>query len=128
LSVDSGFGLSLVVRQKVPVVHVSGELDLATVPALREALLSLITADHPFVVVDLTDVSFIDSTALSALTMAHKRLSDQGGEMRLVMTNPVIREVFEITALDDVLSIYGTVDDAVSSPARATQLAGEVPG
>jgi anti-sigma B factor antagonist len=128
LSVDPGFGLSLVVRQKVPVVHVSGELDLATVPALREALLSLITADHPFVVVDLTDVSFIDSTALSALTMAHKRLSDQGGEMRLVMANPVIKEVFEITALDDVLSIYGTVDDAVSSPARAAQLAGEVPG
>jgi anti-sigma B factor antagonist len=92
----------------VPVLVVRGEVDLATAPDLREKLLSLADEGARVVVVDLSGVSFMDSSALGALVSAMTRFRANGGGLRLVVTAPHISKVLEITGLSDVFPIYGT--------------------
>jgi anti-sigma B factor antagonist len=97
------------------VVHLEGELDLATAPALAEALNGLDASGGP-VVVDLTDVGFLDSSGLSTLLQARQRLADdgRGAELRLVVTRPSILRVLDVTGLADVFAVYDSVDGATS--------------
>ena len=85
-------------------VRVAGEIDLETAPRLRECLASL-TGD---VVVDLTEVSFVDSQAIGLLVAEHKRSRRRAGE-RLVVTgsSPMALRAFEITGVDQVLDLNG---------------------
>ncbi len=96
----------------VPVVSVAGEIDVATAPQLRERLQALVAAGNATIGVNLLDVTFLDSTALGVLVGALKRCREAGGDLRLVIAEPRILKVFEITGLTDVFPIYATVDDA----------------
>jgi anti-sigma B factor antagonist len=80
-------------------------------------LQALIAAGSPTVVVDLLGVTFLDSTALGVLVGALKRCREAGGELPLVITEPRLLKVFEITGLTGVFPIYSTVEDAVGSEA-----------
>jgi anti-sigma B factor antagonist len=101
----------------IPVVSASGEIDVATAPPLRDRLQSLTAAGRSTVVVDLLGVTFLDSTALGVLVGALKRCRESGGELPLVITEPRILKVFEITGLTGVFPIHASVEDAVRSVA-----------
>ncbi len=96
-----------------PVITVTGEIDVATAPALRERLHSQVAAGHATLVVDLLGITFLDSTALGVLVGALKRCREAGGDLRLVATEPRIMKVFEITGLTEVFTIAPTVDEAL---------------
>ena len=81
------------------VVKISGDLDIYTSAELRGALLDLVDADAGTVVVDLSDVEFIDSTGLGVLVLAQKRLRQQGGEVILRSPSDKTRTILEITGL-----------------------------
>ena len=86
------------------VVHLAGELDISTSPDLQDALADL--TDRPRrVVVDLSDLEFIDSTGLAALLGAHKALNEQGGTLELRHPNKMVVGLVQITGLDDVFEI-----------------------
>src|SRR3712207_9166682 len=68
-----------VVHGDVVVVQVAGEIDVYTAASLREKLADLIDADHTDVVVDLTGVTFMDSTGLGVLVGALKKVRGYGG-------------------------------------------------
>lgn len=97
------------------VVAVVGEIDVATAPALRDRLQSCIDHGATKVVVDLLGVPFLDSTALGVLVGASKRLRDQGGSLRIVLTEPRVAKVFEITGLTETLPLHPTVDEAAQA-------------
>ena len=81
-------------------------MDLATVPALREVWVEAIEAVHPAVfVVDLTNVTFLDSTALGAIIRVYKRQREHGGEVLVVSASPSVMKVFRITHLDWLLDL-----------------------
>lgn len=96
------------------VVAVSGEVDIATAPKLREKLVELSSQGAQQVVVDLEAVEFLDSTGLGVLIGGMKRLRGLDGDLTLVCTQPRILKVFEITGLNRAFSIHGTVDAAVA--------------
>lgn len=100
----------------VTVIHVTGEVDLATAPTLDEALNDLENEGRPLIV-DLSDVSFLDSSGLSVLVKARQRLEKPDGAngLRLVVTRPVIRRVFEVTGLAEVFVLCATVDEATQA-------------
>jgi anti-sigma B factor antagonist len=100
-------------RGGTPVVRVAGEIDVATAPSLREHLAAHEGAGEPVVVVDLTDVTFVDSTALGVLVGAYRRLGDADAALRLVVTEARILKVLEITDLVSVFPIFDSVDEAV---------------
>jgi anti-sigma B factor antagonist len=96
------------------VLAVSGEVDVATAPRLRERLVDLVTEGNHRIVVDLENVDFLDSTGLGVLVGALKRVRTHDGDLALVCTQPRILKVFEITGLTKVFSIHKSVDEAVS--------------
>ena len=86
-------------------IHLLGELDMSTAPQLREELLRLASDGATMVTVDLSELAFVDSTGLSVLITALKRIRQQGGEMALRSPTPATRRVLEITGLTEVFSI-----------------------
>ncbi len=96
-------------------IAVHGQADLHTAPALRDALTVAIDGGAAGLIVDLSDATFIDSTALGALLGAVKRLRTSGGRLAIVCGSPHIRRVFEITLLDRVFAVHETVDSALGA-------------
>ena len=96
------------------VLDISGEIDLSTAPALRSHLDELIHGGTRRLVINLTPVSFMDSTGLSVLVSAVKSMRDAGGEISVVCTNPAIAKIFTITRLDQLLAVHPSVDAAVA--------------
>jgi anti-sigma B factor antagonist len=89
-------------------VAIAGELDLAAIPAFEEEL-RRVEADRPDVLVlDMTLLTFMDSSGLRALVMADDRARTQGRRLAIVPGPPQVRRVFEITKLDERLDL---VDD-----------------
>ena len=96
-------------------VSLSGELDAYDAPALRATFAEL-ARDNPgaTVVLDLTHVSFLDSTALGTIVGLLRRVREAGGELRVVLPETAARRIFEVTALERALDVW---------PDRATALA-----
>jgi len=111
--------LGLVVRDagEWTVLAVSGEIDIATAPSLREKLHSLLAEGHMQLIIDLDEVTFLDSTALGVLVGVLKRARTEGGELRIVCNQPRVRKVFEITRLDSAFDLCSSVEDAVKGGA-----------
>ena|SRR2546421_6934270 len=94
-------------------VSVAGELDLYTSETVREAL-EVTSSDAETVVLDLSAVEFVDSTALGMLVGESKRLRDRGGRLALVFDDERTKRVFEVTGLDRVIRRYPSLADALS--------------
>lgn len=91
--------------QGVVLLRASGEIDLHVAPALRDRLRAAVDEADRAVILDLSDVSFLDSMALSVIVGAGKRARARQAEIRLVVPRPEIRRVFEITLLDRVFPL-----------------------
>ena len=87
-----------------PVVAVSGELDIATAPLLRQRIQALFAAGQTTILVDLLGTTFIDSTGLGVLVGALKESQAAGGDLILVVNDPRILKLFDITGLIDVFT------------------------
>lgn len=96
------------------VASVAGELDVATAPKLREQLLAGIAEHGPRLVLDLSDVGFLDSTGLGVIVGVLKRVRSLGGDLRLVCPGENVRRVFEITALDRTMPLAASVEAVVA--------------
>ena len=102
------------------VVVVAGELDLYTAPELRERLARVDEGGAERVVLDLSQVTLVDSMALGVLLGAKKRLATHAGSLDLVVSKPDIRRIFEITTLDRVFTLYASRDDALQADGAAS--------
>jgi len=96
------------------IVEVSGEVDVHEAPTLDAELSSLIEAGNVNLVVDFTNVEFLDSTGLGVLVKGLKRAREHDGSLTVVATADRITKVFRITGLDSVIGVHGTVDDALA--------------
>jgi anti-sigma B factor antagonist len=98
------------------VIALTGEVDLYTAPDFKSELIRVIEGGATTVVIDFTDTSFIDSTALGVLVSGLKRIRPRGGQLPLVITDRNIKKVFDITGLDRVFPIHETRSAALDSP------------
>lgn len=102
-----------------PVVSVTGEIDVSSAPALKDVLTELLGSERSAVVVDLTEVGFLDSTGLGALVAARTSATDAEVRLPIVSDRDRILKLFRITGLDGVFEIYPTVDAAVATLATS---------
>lgn len=91
-------------------VHVGGEIDVYTAPALRRELDEQIHGGCKQLVVDLSDVTFMDSTGLGVLVGRLKLLRAQGGTLRIRGASERVVKVFTITGLDRVFDLVTATD------------------
>jgi anti-sigma B factor antagonist len=98
------------------VVAASGELDAFVADDLTDAFARTLQVSR--IVVDLASVSFMDSTALGILVRTVREVDEREGEIRVVLPTGSARRIFEITTLDRVLPVSGSLSEALSELAR----------
>lgn len=106
--------------QGLAVVRLTGEIDLSNAARLQDQLILLVEQGH--VVVDLSEVTFIDSTGLSALIVGHRRATTAHTGLHLAGATGTVRRLLAMTQLDRHLSHHDALDGALqaagaSSPA-----------
>lgn len=107
------------------VITVSGDLDVATAPRLREELTQASSEGVTEIVVDLLRVPFVDSVGLGVLVAASKRTAARGGVFRVVCEDRRIARIVEITGLGRVLCLHPTLREALRSLADSPIAAGQ---
>jgi anti-sigma B factor antagonist len=102
-------------RDGLGLVELSGEVDLYTAPRFKEDLVGLIETGVDAIVIDLSRVTFIDSTALGVIIGGVKRLREHDGSLAIVAgSRPVVR-ILDITGLDKVLTVFDTRAEALAA-------------
>lgn len=99
--------------QRTALISCEGELDLATAPQLKWRLVDALEAGLAGIVVDLSDVIFMDSTALGVLVGVRRGL-DVGARLGIVCTHPAVLNVFQISGLDGAFEMFATRDEALA--------------
>ncbi|MEO6502483.1 MAG: STAS domain-containing protein [Jatrophihabitantaceae bacterium] len=97
------------------VLDVGGEVDVHSATQLTDRLSQIIGSGQQSVVVDLSGLSFIDSTGLGALVAARNQAQQTGVVLRLVCRSDRLLKLFRITGLDAVFDIYPTLAAAVEA-------------
>ncbi len=90
---------------EAPELAIRGEVDVSTSAALRDELYGIVDGGARRVVVDCSEMDFIDSSGLGVLVGALKRVREKDGELVLKSLNPSARKVFEITGLTKLFTI-----------------------
>ena len=104
--------LSARAGQACTVVRVGGELDMDTSPQLHDFLQEVIDRGATRVVLDLADVTFMDSSGLGVLMVWFKELAGRSGSLCVAAVREPIAYVLRLSAVDHVLGVYDTVDAA----------------
>ena len=105
--------IEIIEYKGLKVMTLSGEIDMFSSPALREALISHIDKKVTPLLVDLKNVSYIDSSGIATFVEGLKRMKPYGGVLKLIGLLEGVREIFQFAKLDRVFLIYGTIDDAI---------------
>ena len=121
------FELSQHAKGGYVVVELRGELDVTTVPMLRPALHALLDGTTPRIILDLAELTFIDSSAQTAIVIADRRARQLGVTFALAAPQRIVARVIAITGLDQHFPVYPTLAEAVAdfqgppagSPTRA---------
>ena len=95
------------------IVEVTGDLDLATAPALRQEVIALIGDGRRRIVLDLTGTDFLDSLGLGLVVAIAKRVRVNGGELAIVCPEPRLKRVFRIVDLDQILPLHESVEEVL---------------
>jgi anti-sigma B factor antagonist len=103
-----------------PVVIAPQEIDITNAGELRAALLHAAARPGAVLVVDMTRTRFCDSAGLHALIGAHKRAQAEGRQVRLAVTEAQVRRILALTALDGLIPVFTSLDQALAHPTAAT--------
>jgi anti-sigma B factor antagonist len=104
-------------RPDVGIVRAQGQLDGAADEALTSGYEAATLDAAPAVVLDLTDVDYINSTGIALIVALLGRARSEGRELRVSGLTDHYRHIFEITRLADLVPMYATVDEAVAGGA-----------
>ena len=101
------------VIEGVSLLHPYGELDLYTVSEFERAITDAFVSSAKTMVVDLSDIAYLDSSGLSALIVAYKKLAAQGRNLYIVAPTdpPAVRRVLEITRVNTFLRVRPTLNE-----------------
>ena len=115
-----GEALTIEVRheQGYAIVAAAGEIDISTVTRLRDRLFDMAASGAPLVV-DLDQVSFIDSVGLATLVGTANRAAASGGSLQVVCARPRTRQLLRLTGLDRRIPLARTLGEALTARAAA---------
>jgi anti-sigma B factor antagonist len=120
----SGFEVSIERSGTTAIVHLAGELDLATAPELEETLNALRPVCER-IILDLADLEFIDSTGLRLAVVEHGRASMDGFEFVVAGASGPVLRVLQLTGLDVTLPIAPDVPSVLGDPAVIVRMNGK---
>jgi anti-anti-sigma factor len=102
--------------EEVIILAPTGRLDITTAWQFRLKLQEAITEVTPHILVNLSEVNFIDSSGLTSLVAGMRDADKIEGSFRICNVHPEAKLVFEVTMMDSVFEIYDTEEEALSAP------------
>ena len=96
------------------VIGVSGELDLATAPALEAELQAAVASDATVLVLDLRELQFMDSTGLSVIVKTHQRLAESDRRLCLVRGPQQVQRLLDLTGVAERLTLADTPEEILN--------------
>ena len=109
---------SLEHRGGVAVVSIGGEIDLGTAPAFEAVITAALEADPPVLVIDLSEVTFMASVGLRILAGTQNKVGESI-QIAVVADNAAASRPMQLTGLDNLISLYPTVDEALTALGQA---------
>ena len=111
---QSHFRLEVRSAGRATVIGVSGELDLASSPALQEELDRVAASDSEMLIIDLRGLDFMDSTGLSVLVRAHQRAEEQGRQLAMVKGPQQVQRLLSLTGVADRLTVVDRPEELLA--------------
>jgi anti-anti-sigma factor len=102
-------------RGDVSIVHIAGSVDGLTAEDLQRVFSSEVEAGHTKLVADFGEVDYTSSAGLRVLLATLKQTRSRDGDLRLAAPRPEVHKVLELSGFTGILSVFATVDDAVTS-------------
>lgn len=113
LSENDAITTSVEHRDDITLLTVGEVVDLATAPALEEAIDGLLAEEPKALIVDLSDVTFLASVGLRLLVSTHEKVS-RSGQFAVVASGPITSRPIQLTRLDEVFAMFPTLDEALT--------------
>lgn len=102
-------------KQRANVLPLDGEIDLHVSPEVAESLRSMIAEKPRQIVIDLTKVTYLDSSGLAVLIEGMQNVQKYGGKFGLAGVQDGVKHIFDIARLDQVFEIYPDVETALAA-------------
>lgn len=99
----------------VSIIKLAGEVDVYTAPDFKDAINKVITDGAKYLVIDLAEVSYMDSSGFGALLSATKRVKPEGGTVNLVYCNEAVERMLRITRLDSIFGLFNDMSCALNA-------------
>ena len=109
----SGVAVDVEQHDSAVVLHLRGELDMVTTARMTEAIDRALVDRPEILVIDLGKVTFLASSAMAALVAAHQSGADRT-RVCVVTNGPRLTRILQLTGLDDILSLYPSVETALA--------------
>ncbi len=106
---------AVVRKGEVIIVRVVGEMNINSAPNFHTRVLEEFASAPQHVVIDLGGLTFMDSTGIGTLLEIMRRLTRAGGKLSLVRLTDFISNVFDVTKMNQVFSIYATEEEALAA-------------
>lgn len=110
------------IDRRTHVIEVEGQVDLYSAPEFKERTAQVIDQRKTRVIIDLSRVTFMDSTGLGVLIGALKRLRAARAQLLLVVTDYDIERLFELTGLDGTFRVFRSRDEALEDLEHARRV------
>ena len=99
----------------VAILDLAGRFDAYEVPQVQECLEEVVSTSSARIVVNMTDVNFVDSSGLAALVQGMKRCRQQEGDLYVCTLQQPVQVIFELTRLDKAFEIFTEEQEAISA-------------
>lgn len=99
----------------IAVLRVSGDVDVSHALVLREVLGDLLAEPTPRVLVDCSDVGFVDSAGVGLLVTGHRRAQEAGGRLDLAVVQPAVAHILQLTRADRLLTVHPDVESGIAA-------------
>lgn len=103
------------IEKQTALLRISGDVDMYSSPEARNAIMALVRKKVPTIIVDLTGVSYMDSSGVATLIEGLQQCNQYNGRLLLAGLRDNVREVFELTRLDKIFNIFTDVESALAS-------------
>jgi len=101
-------------QEDVTICHINGDIDINSSPDIKKTFDELTKSEEKKIVVNLEEVSYIDSSGLATLVEVLKKTKSYGGGLKLSNLADKVKGLFEITKLEKLFQIYDTTEQAIA--------------
>ena len=103
-----------IIKNDVVIFRIKGDIDAYSSPSLKDKIVKEIESGTKKLVLNLTNVDYIDSAGLGVLVALLKRIKKEQGVLRIAGLKPNILKIFQLTRLNQIFDIFNTEEQAAN--------------